>query len=119
MAIHPKGLAAPGAADKIRLYDDYLHKMEQALERHHWLVGQDFSMADIGLAPYVNRLAALAMEGMWAAGRFPRVEDWFERVRSRSGFHSGFIEWMPRSLADEMYANGLRSWPEIKRLLDI
>jgi glutathione S-transferase len=114
-----EGLAAPGAADKIRLYDAYLHKMEKALEGEHWLVGHNFSMADVALTPYVNRLAALAMEGMWAAGRLPRVEDWFERVRSRAGFHSSFIECVPKSLADEMHANGVRSWPDVKRLLDI
>ncbi len=114
-----EGLAAPGAADKIRLYDAYLHKMEQALKGRHWLVGGDFSMADIALAPYVNRLSALAMEGMWLGGRLPRVEEWFERVRSRPGFHSGFIEWMPKSLAEEMHANGERSWPDVRKLLGI
>jgi len=55
------GLEAPGAADKIRLYDAYLHKMEQALADSEWLVGGRFSMADVAMAPYVNRLAALAM----------------------------------------------------------
>jgi glutathione S-transferase len=113
------GLAAPGAVDKIRLYDTYLHKMEKMLEGQPWLVGHDFSMADIALTPYVNRLAALAMEGMWSGGRLLRVEHWFERVRSQHGFHSGFIEWMPKSLNDEMYANGLRTWPDIKKLLNI
>jgi hypothetical protein len=40
-------------------------------------------------------------------------------VRSRPSFHAGFIEWMPKSLGDEMRANGVRSWPDVKRLLDI
>jgi len=114
-----EGLAAPGAADKIRLYDAYLHKMEQALEGRNWLAGRDFSMADIALAPYVNRLATLAMMGLWAEGRLPRVEDWFARVRARPGFHAGFTEWMPKALADEMQANGEQSWPHIRKLIGI
>ena len=61
------GLEAPGAADKIRLYDAYLHKMEQALPESEWLVGERFSMADIAMTPYVNRLAALAMQGSGSA----------------------------------------------------
>ena len=113
------GLEAPGAADKIRLYDDYLHRMETALARGDWLAGPDLSMADIAMAPYVNRLAALAMEGLWTSGRLPRVEAWFERVRSRPGFHSGFIEWMPPELAEEMRDNGRRSWPDIRALLGV
>lgn len=113
------GLAAPGAADKIRLYDAYLQKMEEALDGREWLVGDRFSMADIAMAPYVNRLSALAMDGLWADGRKPRVAAWFERVRLRPGFHSAFVEWMPSGLAEEMLANGHRSWPDIRRLLGV
>jgi glutathione S-transferase len=111
------GLAAPGAADKIRLYDAYLQKMEDALDGRDWLVGEAFSMADIAMAPYVNRLSALAMDALWTGGRRPRVEGWFERVRLRPGFHSAFVEWMPSGLTEEMLANGRRSWPDIKALL--
>jgi glutathione S-transferase len=114
-----EGLAAPGAADKIRLYDTYLHKMEESLDGQDWLVANAFSMADIAMAPYVNRLAALAMEAMWTEGRLPRVEAWFERVRRRPAFYPAFIEWMPRDLVDEMHKNGLRSWPDIRALLGI
>jgi len=114
-----EGLAAPGAADKIRLYDTYLHKMEESLDRHDWLVGDTFSMADIAMAPYVNRLAALAMDSMWTGGRLPKVEAWFDRVRCRSSFYSGFIEWMPKQLVEEMHENGVRSWPDIRMLLGI
>lgn len=114
-----QGLATPGAEDKIRLYDAYLHKMEETLATQDWLAARTFSMADIAMAPYVNRLAALAMQGMWTGGRLPRVESWFELVRQRPSFQSGFTEWMPRPLADEMYANGVRSWPDIKSLLSI
>jgi len=67
------GLDAPGAADRIKLYDAYLHKMEQTLAASDWLVGGRFTMADVAMAPYVNRLAALAMERLW------------EGVRTRSG----------------------------------
>jgi glutathione S-transferase len=113
------GLQAPGAADKIRLYDACLHKMEKALEGRDWLVGEAFSMADIAMTPYVNRLAALSMDGMWAGGRLPGVERWFEEVRRRPAFHPGFVEWMPQGLSDELRENGLRSWPDIRALLSL
>jgi hypothetical protein len=34
-----EGLAAPGAAEKIRLYLSYLDRMETALARSEWLAG--------------------------------------------------------------------------------
>ena len=114
-----QGLDAPGAADKIRLYDAYLRKMEAALAASTWLVGSHFSMADIAMAPYVNRLASLAMEGLWRNGRLPHVDDWFERLRARPTFHSAFVEWLPPQLAAEMRANGERSWPAVAAAIGI
>lgn len=113
------GIEAPGAAEKIRLYDAYMHKMERALERGAWLVGDAFSMADVAMTPYVNRLAALSMEGLWQNGRLPRVEDWFARIRARPTFEPAMVRWMPADLAAEMRSNGEKSWPHIKRLLEI
>ncbi len=112
-----QGLAAPGAVDKIRLYDGYLHKVEDALKASDWLVGGAFSMADIAMAPYLNRLAALAMDGMWRDGRLPRVARWFDRVRKRPTFKPAFVDWMPAALAQEMHVNGEKSWPDIRALL--
>ena len=113
------GLDAPGAADRIKLYDAYLHKMEQTLAASDWLVGGRFTMADVAMAPYVNRLAALAMERLWEGGRLPRVERWFERVRARPTFRPAFVDWLPAELAEEMRANGERSWPAVGALLGV
>jgi glutathione S-transferase len=112
-----KGLRAPGAAEKIRLYDTFLHRMDAALADSPWLVGEWFSIADIAMAPYVNRMAALAMDGMWSGGRLPNVERWFRDVRARPTFHPAFVRWMPEDLSREMHENGTRSWSEIRELL--
>jgi glutathione S-transferase len=113
------GLEAPGAADKIRLYDGYLHKMEQALASSDWLVGGGFTIADIAMAPYVNRLAALSMQPLWRNGRLPRVERWFERLCARPTFGPAFLEWVPAELANEMRTNGERSWRSVAALLAV
>ncbi len=111
------GLEAPGAADKIRLYFSYLQKMEQSLGDSDWLVANRFSMADIAMAPYLNRLAALSMDALWARGRLPRVERWFERIRERPTFTAAIAAWIPAELGEEMRANGERSWPDIRAIL--
>ncbi|MGD9921375.1 MAG: glutathione S-transferase family protein [Pseudorhodoplanes sp.] len=113
------GLAAPGAPEKIRLYDRYLHKMEESLKDRDWLVGDAFSIADIALAPYVNRLDMMSMNPMWQDGRLPRVEDWFERVRSRPSFKPSFLDWIPDGLRNDLAANGARSWPQVRATLQM
>ena len=112
-----QGLEAPGAADKIRLYDAYLHKMNAVLSSSRWLVGDFFSMADVALAPYVNRIAALSMSGLWQGGRLPQVERWFEALQARPTFDEAFIRWMPAGLMSEMRENGAKSWPQVQGLL--
>lgn len=113
-----QGLKAPGVGAQLAVYVGYLEKMEQALEQHDWLVGDRFSMADAAMAPYVNRLAVLAMESLWQAARMPRLDDWFKRIQARSTFSAAFEKWMPKELAAEMRANGERAWPEIQSMLD-
>jgi glutathione S-transferase len=112
-----QGLQAPGAADKIRLYDAYLRKMNAVLADSQWLLGERFSMADVALAPYVNRIAALSMQGLWRQGRLPHVERWFLALQDRSTFNSAFVQWLPEGLGDEMRENGAKSWPEVQSLL--
>ena len=114
-----QGLQAPGAADRVMLYDKYLRKMEDSLARGPWLVGDQFTMADIAMVPYVNRLAAMSMHPMWENGRLPRVADWFDRVRARPTFQPALLDWVPVQLTDDMKTNGAKSWPEVARILDI
>jgi glutathione S-transferase len=115
-----QGLDAPGAADRIVLYDKYLAKMEDALAAGTpWLVGDAFTMADIALVPYVNRLAALSLEGMWENGRRPRVADWWKRVKARPTFKPALVDWVPGHLADDLRTNGAKSWPAVAKILGI
>jgi glutathione S-transferase len=114
-----QGLKAPGAAEQLQIYAGFMVKMNRTLADSEWLAGDDFSMADIALAPYVNRLAVLAMEGLWAGGRLPRLEDWFARVRSRPAFAPAFLSHMPESLTAEMAANGRKAWPDVMGMLEL
>lgn len=110
------GLKARGIANSIRLYDSYLAKMEVALAESPWIVGDVFSLADIGLVPYVNRLAMMSMSEMWTRSR-PRVTDWFERVKARPTFKPQLIDWVPASLANDLATFGAQSWLEVDRIL--
>lgn len=112
-----QGLSAPGVEDKILLYLSYLEKMEEALENSPWLLGDQFSIADIAMAPYLNRLSALAMDGIWKNGRMKNLERWFDNVQQRLAFITALKKWVPEELVKEMHENGLKSWPEIEALL--
>jgi len=112
------GLKAPGAQAQLEVYVGYLEKMDRELKQQDWLAGDRFSMADVALAPYVNRLAVLSMDSIWRDGRLSRVDDWFARIKARPSFKNAFEDWMPKELGAEMFANGQKAWPEIEEMLD-
>jgi glutathione S-transferase len=111
-----QGFDAPGLADTYRLYDDYLAKMETTLVRQPWLAGATFSLADIAMSPYVNRLDMLGMAEMWTKAR-PRLTDWFERIKGRPAFKPAFLDWCPPDLTADLLTFGRQSWPSVVRLL--
>ena len=118
-AIVRYGFDAPGAPEGVKLYDNYLHKMEKALEGNDWLVGNIFTIADISLTPYVNRLAMMSMRGMWQDERLPDVERWFNAIEAREHVKPCFIDWVPEDLTNDLRENGIKSWPEVAKILEI
>ncbi len=113
------GFEAPGIEDTIRLYDGYLAKMESTLQQQPWLAGDTFSLADIALTPYVNRLDMLSMSGMWTDGRYPNVEQWFDRIKAMDNFAPAFLEWCPEELTNDLASFGAQSWPDVKRIIGL
>ena len=111
-----QGLDAPGIGDTFRLYDGYLGKMEKALATRPWLAGETFSLADIAMTPYVNRLDMLGMSQMWEKTR-PRLRDWFERIKARPAFKPALLDWCPPDLTADLLTYGRQSWPSVERLL--
>lgn len=114
------GFEAPEAVDKIKLYDTYLHKMDDALKcGDDWLVANKFTIADIAMAPYVNRLAMMSMRGMWENGRLPNLQQWFARIEAMPTFQKCLIDWVPEDLTNDLRENGAKSWPDVATILKI
>lgn len=64
--------------------------MEKHLSKHHFLVGERYSIADIGLFAYTH----VAPEGGFDLTNFPAIQAWLKRVESQPKFitisHSKF-----------------------------
>lgn len=67
-----------------RKLGEALARMERALERHAWLAGDEFSLADIAIAPMVDRMEHLALAGLWSG--MPGVRRWIDAVKARPSF---------------------------------
>lgn len=111
-----QGLDAPGAADAVKMFHSTLSLMEASLGGSPWLAGDTYSLADIALTPYANRLSMLGMKGFW--NDLPKVTEWFERVSARPNFEPAVLSWIPDDLVNSLSKNGAKSWPQVKDMLN-
>lgn len=100
----------------VKTFDAMLGDIDVVLADNAWLAGTAFSLADIAVIPYVNRLEAFDMLSRWHPER-PRVMDWFERMKARPSFYPAIDEYLPESLADDFRTYGGKSWPDVEAVL--
>lgn len=110
------GMDAPSARQAVTEFKKTLHDMNEALASRPWMAGRSYSLADIALSPYLNRLSMLSMDPFWESYR--HVADWYDRIRARPSFEPALISWVPDSLARSLATNGARSWPQVKDMLE-
>jgi len=63
-----------------------LDKMEASLDRHGWLVGDKYSLADIAVVPFIKRIDEEIAPDEVSEKKHPRVLAWWQRIQSRPAF---------------------------------
>src|SRR3990167_1921138 len=76
-----KGVESRFFADAVKRFDILLADMEESLTQEPWLASKEFSLADIGYAPYITRLDHLQLQFLW--DKRPHVPAWYDRLRER------------------------------------
>jgi glutathione S-transferase len=75
----------PEVVDEARKnIEPVLIRLETALADGPWLVGSEFTLADIAYAPFINRLQRLMFHELWADK--PKVSEWIARLVDRPSF---------------------------------
>jgi glutathione S-transferase len=79
-------------------------RMDKALQDGPWLLGAQYTLADIVVTPLIDRMADLGFASLWD-GKYPRVADWYARMQARPAFRQTFYpgsrmsEFLPLSAA--------------------
>ena len=81
--------------------------MENWLGQNDWLAGDQYSLADAAMTPYVNRFRMLQLSPMWTEDR-PAVTDWFDRIQARPNYTQAISNFV--SDADMISYQGLEEW---------
>jgi glutathione S-transferase len=101
---------APAVQRCAKLFADF----DASLAEGSWLAGQEFSLADVGFAPYLTRFRFLGLNLLF--DRYPRVADWADRVSARPSVSEGLIRWISpaaASLYEKNRSDGERAFAKI------
>lgn len=66
-----------------------------------WIMGEDYTLADINLTPYLYRVEYLELLDLWLRDR-PASQQWWERARQRPSALATIAERVPPPAIDEM-----------------
>jgi len=110
MSTFELGVESPFVFQAVGAYEKAFLNMEDALgQGGDWLLGDDYSLADINMIPYVARLDYLTLMDIWTADR-PQVMQWWARVKTRPSFEVGINSKLKPGELEEMRQSG----PKIK-----
>lgn len=78
---------------------EVLDQMELQLENRPWLCGDALSLADISVAPFIERFEANKMPGLTDWNKRPNLGAWWERMKARQSFKTAFAFKPPAEAA--------------------
>ena len=109
------GYDAPDIADAIGVYEKTIADMQNTLTQQAWLAGDNFSLADAGMAPYFQTLQQFGWRA-WFENR-PAVADWYDRCVARPSYQTGVAaDFSPEKQA-ELLERGTAAWQKIQTVL--
>jgi glutathione S-transferase len=107
------GLDSRYVREAIAHHEKLLKMMDASLQNADWLAGS-FSLADAAVIPYILRLDLLRLQPFW--GKFPRVEQWYQRMRARPSVKKELLERMTREDKAPFEKLEPDPWPKVKEL---
>lgn len=98
--IHGRALRGEITAEELgqclATLESLLDEMNTLLVPGPWIVGEQFTLADIAVAPYMYRLWALGAGKFWSPSLRPNVDAWYKRISARPAFDKA-VNWPDES----------------------
>jgi len=85
------GFSSEEVAVAQKTLDKFFEEADAILENNEWLVGDQFTLADITWVPLHFTLKGAGYD----FSRYPAVQAWAERLQQRESFKKGILKWCP------------------------
>ena len=107
------GCDSPFVAQGIFAFEKMFGEMEECLsDGRSWLVGPNFSLADINVIPFTARLNYLTLLDVWIKDR-PLVAAWWQKAKARPSFAGAVAQLLGENQIRTMAESGSRIKGEI------
>ena len=87
----PKGFKRADVEAAVEQIASTCARMEAALADGPWLMGAQYTIADIVVTPSIDRMADLGYSSIWT-DKYPRVTAWYARMQARPAFQQAFYK---------------------------
>jgi glutathione S-transferase len=86
----PKGFSKEQIDKALGELSETCRRMDEAIaKKGPWLMGEQFTLADVLVMPSIDRMADLGLSTVWE-GNYPRVTQWYERLQARPSFKATY-----------------------------
>lgn len=86
----PKGFSRKDVDKSLGELAETCRRMDEAMARKGpWLMGDQFTLADILVMPSIDRMADLGLSTVWD-GKYRAVSRWYERLQERPAFKATY-----------------------------
>ncbi len=86
------GFSTAEVAQAARILSGCFDLIEPALERHPYMMGDSFTLADVAWIP----LHFTLIGANFSFDPYPQISKWAERIASRPSFQAGVLKWCPK-----------------------
>lgn len=86
----PKGFSPQEIDRSIEQLRETCRRMNEAIaDKGPWLIGEQFTLADVLVMPTIDRMNDLGMSNVWE-DKFPHVTAWYDRLQARPSFNATY-----------------------------
>ena len=114
ISTYENGVESPYVWDGIAKFEKLFKNMETTLaDGRKWLLGDDYTLAEISITPFIARLYYLALLEVWLVER-PCATAWWERAKSRPSYEVAIGHALTEFQKSEMETYGVKALETIR-----
>ena len=112
------GVKSPFVKYAVYAFEATFRKIEKELnDGRDWLIKEQYSLADLGLTPYLARLEYLNLLEVWIYDR-KKTKNWWQRIKTRPSYRKAVSNPLTKDEIEEMGASGNKIKNQIALIRD-